>query len=736
MAKKQDGLQRAKECYEDVRELWQENRRRMLEDLRFGNPVEPEQWDDEALRVRKGRPCLTLDRTNQYVNQVVNSARMNKPGINCLPVDSGGDIEVAEALDGLIRHIEYRSRAQIAYDWAIEGAARCGIGWLRVVPRVVDPRTNQQEICIDRVGDHLSCMVDGEQPDGSDAMNGFAETLIPKKRFQKLYPKAKAHSWDGDGSDWIVGDMVRVCEHQYIDESEVPMVAVEAPDGGEELQLTADEFRELVARIGYQPPFREYKAKSRTVGWRTLTGVEILEETTLPGDYIGIVPVIGYEAVIEGKRYLCGMTRRLMEAQRAYNYERSAEVEAKALQPKAPIMAAAESIEGHEEHYQKLNQGQPAYLPFNALDAEGRPLPSPTRISPPAFPAAFAQGGQQAVADMESAVGMYQANLGQPNNATSGRQERERKMQGDVATFHFVDNLSRSIEHLGRIVVGMIPAIYDTPRQAKILGIDGQQGTMQIDPSMPQPVAKQGKKVVAINPTVGRYDVRVKTGPGYATQREEAAEGITSILQAAPQLTPILAPELARMRDWPNSDKIARALTAMAPPEVRDAMGDDSEAEPIPPQAMQQMQQMQQQMQQMAQMLDAAQAELDRLTAEAQSKEADRQAKLMEAQIDAQATERKALIEAEARVREAAIRTEGETVVAQLTAPKGEAVEIEREEPESQDALAALMPVLLGLQQQVGALSAKAQEVPMEIVHERDPVTGLVVRSYEQPRMH
>ncbi len=735
--KQQDGLQRAKECYEDLHDQWADNRRRMLEDLEFSNPVEPQQWDKEALDARKGRPCLTLDRTNQYIVQVVNGGRMNKPGINCMPVDSSADIEVAQALDGLIRHIEYRSRAGMAYDWALEGAARCGIGWMRVVPRVVDPATNQQEICIDRVADHLSVMIDGELPDGSDAMNGFAETLFPKKRFKRLYPKASTKSWEGAGDGtWIVGDMVRVCEHQYVSEDAITMVAVKAPDNGEELHLTEAEFADLAARVGYVPEHRTYAAKSREVHWLTFNGDEILEETILPGQYIGMVPVIGYETWVDGKRYLCGVTRRLMQGQRAYNYERSALIEAVALQPKAPMAVAAESIEGHEQHFEALNTGQPAYLPYNALDGEGRPLPAPQRLAPPSFPAAFAQGGQVAVSDMEAAVGMYQANLGMPNNATSGRQERERKMQGDVATFHYADNQARSVEHLGRIIVGMIPAIYDTPRQAKILGIDGQPSSVEIDPTMEGAARKQGKKVVAINPTVGRYDVRVKTGPGFATQREEAAEGITAILQAAPQLTPILAPELARMRDWPNSEKISRALTAMAPPQVQALLGDEGEDPQIPPQVQAQMQAMQQEGAQMAQMLDQAQAEIQRLTAELQNKQADRDARLTEAQIDAEATERKALIDAEAKVREAEIRAQAEALALQMNA-RPEAEEPEESESESEGdsgALAAIVPALMSLQQQIATMAAPQQ--PMEIIHERDPATGLVVRSYERPALN
>ncbi len=626
-------LQRAKECYADVKEAWHENHKRMLEDIRFSNPSDPQQWPTEAINARKNRVCLTMDRTNQYIVQVVNGARMNKPSISVMPVDSRADVDAASALDGVIRHIEYRSRAQIAYDWAIEGAARCGIGWIRIVPRVIDPETNMQEICIDRVADHLSIVIDGDQPDGSDAMNGFAETLVPKKRFEREYPKAGLASWDGEGSiGWIEGDYVRVCEWQYVHEEESNRMVVQGPEG-DELTLSEDDYWDLSQLIGFQPPVvRQFMAKTRTVKWCKFNGSDILEETEFPGIYIGMVPVIGFESFVDGKRQLCGMTRRLMDSQRAYNYERSAMVEAVALQPKAPILTDARSVEGHEPHWNQLNQGQPAYLPYNGLDDEGNPLPMPSRLAPPTFPAAFAQGGQIAIADMEAAVGMFGNNLGQPNNATSGKQERERKQQGNVATFHFADNQARSIEQVGRVVIGAAPIIYDTKRQAKILGVDGQQTDVMIDPEMPQAVQKKGKKVVAINPNVGSYDVRVKTGPSYTTQREEAAEGITAVLQAAPNFAPVLAPALVKLRDWPEADRISRMLLAMAPPQVQAIAneGQEEEAPQIPPQVQQQLQQMQEQGQQMAQMLDAGERELERLQIENEKLKAMNQLKTAE----------------------------------------------------------------------------------------------------------
>jgi hypothetical protein len=593
----------------------------MREDLRFSNPSDPQQWEQSVKDARKGRPCGTYDRTGQYISQVVNDARKNKPGVTVMPADSGADIEVAKRLDGIIRHIEYSSRAHIAYDTGVELAARCGLGWLRVYPQIVRPETNHQEVRIAREIDPLAIVIDGTEPDGSDAMNGFAESVLSKQAFKMRYPKASTDSWEGDDTGfWMPDDSVRICEHQYVEEVKRNHIVIGDPNDGSELTLLEDDYHELNQRLGYTvAPLRTFIAAERAVKWCTFNGVETLEETTFPSKWIGFVPVMGYELWVEGKRYVCGLTRRMMDSQRAYNYERSAMVEAVAIQPKAPIMAPADAIEGYEKHWAALNTGNPGHLPYNHKDGEGEPIPAPSRLAPPSFPVAFAQLGQAALADLEASVGMNRAVLGQANGATSGRQERERKEQGDTATYHFVDNLSRSIEHLGRIVVDMIPRLYDTKRQAKILGIDGEQDAIEVNPKGPAVTKDQRGKVVSINPGVGIYDVRVKAGPSYTTQRQEAAEGIVEILQASPEFAPILAPALVKMRDWPDAEKISRMLLSMAPPQVQEIANEGQNGEPeIPPAVRSQMQAMQQQIQEMTAMLDAGEKELERVEQESQ----------------------------------------------------------------------------------------------------------------------
>lgn len=634
---KQDKHQRAKERYSDAQEAMREQHARMLEDLKFSNPADPQQWPDDAMNARKNRPCLTFDRTNQFLQQVVNDARQNKPSIKCLPADSGADIGVALKLDGIIRHIEYVSRAGIAYDCAIDHAARVGLGWLRVVPEVIRPETNEQELRIMRIHDPLSAMLDADstQPDGSDATGGFIETLMSDKAFKADYPKATPVSMDG--GKWSGIDGVKLCEYFEVvkkQENRIQCIGV----NGQSQIVSEKEYWAIAEETGYKPIFiSQSMVETRKVIWQKMTGAEILEETDFPSQYVPLVPVVGDEIWIEGKRYLCGMVRKQMDAQRFHNYTISQLAETIALQPKAPFIAAKEAIEGNEFAWRNANAGTASYLPYNHLDSEGNEIPKPERQAPPAMSQGWAELLQYSNNAMESAIGMFKANLGQQGNETSGRAIRARQMEGDTANFHYVDNMSRSIEQLGRIIVDMIPKVIKESVQARILGEDGKQDFVQIEPNMREPVKKDKTgKVIAINPGVGNYDVRVKAGPSFTSIREEAAQNIVDITQGNPQLGAALAPMLMKMRDMPEGDKAYKVALALLPPNVQSAY-EDEQGEQMSPQHAAKMQQMQQQLKQAMQALENAAAEVDKLEAGEAEKAAQCKIKEVEANTKAYA---------------------------------------------------------------------------------------------------
>lgn len=636
----QDILTAAKERYSDAVDAFREQRTRMLDDFKFSNPSDPQQWDPRARQVRESnpdgaRPCLTLDHSNQYIQQVVNDARQNKPGITFLPSSGGARQEVASALDGVMRHIEYQSRAQIAYDTAIDHSARGGLGWIRIVPEVVEHSLNYQEIRIKRIADPLSVIADPDwqEPDGADMRYCFVETSVTPREYERRYgKKAAATSWAGDRTGgWFADNSIRICEYFDLVETKANSLIIRMPDGTKRA-VTEDQYWQVAQEIGTQPMIESQQSATQAkVMWRTMSGVEILEETEFPARMIPMVPVIGHELWIEGKRYLCGMVRRMREAQQAYNYERSAWVEAVALQPKAPFLAAAEAVEGHENEWSRANKSNLAYLPWNAFGADGNALPMPKRAEPPTIPAAFAQGASFADMDIQASIGMYRDSIGAPSSQHSGRAIMAKQREGDTANFHILDNQSRSIERVGRIVLDMIPRIYDEPREARILGNDGTSKAVKIDVNG-SAYAIDGE-MTSINPSSGTYDVRVKAGPSYTTLRQEASDGLTQMMQGNPGVAQIVAPIWARMQDWPEADKLSKALLAMAPPPVQQALGEEQTNPDDPAALKQQLQQLEQQAQQMHQMLEQASQKMQELQAGEKAKHIDHIAKASELEI-------------------------------------------------------------------------------------------------------
>ena len=581
-------IERAKARIDEYKDVFRDQHNRIREELRFSNPANPQQWDENDVVLRGKRPSLTLDRTNQFIQQVSNDIRQNNAGIQVIAADDAADPKVAEQLESVIRHIEYRSRAAIAYDTAADLAVRCGLGWIRVVPEELPDGT--QDVRILRITDPCAAGIDLDclEPDGYGAKWGYVETQMHVKTFQAQYPKAGIVPIGEEG--WSTGDYVTIAEYFEIDE-----------------------------KTGKQT-------------WCKLNGAELIEDPTeFPSQYLGLVPVIGYELWVDGKRHLCGLTRRLMDAQRLHNVEMSAMAEFLSSQPKSPFLVPAEAIQGYEKHWSKLNSGNPAFLPFNGLTAQGQPIPMPQRLMPPPMPGAYAQMAQFATEEMQASVGMYKANLGQQGNETSGRAIRARQMDGDVATLHFADNHGKSIAQLGRVIVDMYPRLKTERTAQNTVSVEGKRSFITVDPKMRRPVRlDRNGKVAAINPRIGTYDVCIKSGPSYTTMREETVQQIADMIQAQPNLAPILGPMWARMKDMPNSDKIAKLLLAMAPPQVQQLESDEDE---IPPHVAVKMQAMQQQAQQAGEMMQAAASEIQRLREELESKRLEMTAKAAELEV-------------------------------------------------------------------------------------------------------
>ena len=607
---------------------YSESREDELDDLKFfaGSPDNHWQWPADVLATRgavqgqtiNARPCLTMNKLPQHVRQVTNDQRQNRPSIKVIPVDDRADVEVAEIFDGMMRHIEYISDADVAYDTACENQVTYGEGYFRLLTEYCDDTSFDQDIKIGRVRNSFSVYMDPtiQDPCGADAKWCFITEDILREDYERMFPDAAPVSTlmslgvgDQSLSQWISQDTVRIAEYFYID---YERKTLNLYPGNVSVVEGEPEDKQMKA-MGMKP-VRTRQVDVQKVKWCKINGYEILEERDWAGRYIPVIRVVGNEFEVDGRLYVSGLVRNAKDAQRMYNYWVSQEAEMLALAPKAPFIGYAGQFEGFEQQWKTANTQNWPYLEINpdATDGQGAVLPLPQRAMPPMAQTGLIQAKMGAAEDIKSTTGQYDASLGATSNERSGKAILARERQGDTGTYHFVDNLARAVRHAGRQLVDLIPKIYDTQRIARIIGLDGQTKMAKVDPTQPEPVRKivdQAGIVIdkIYNLGIGKYDVCVTTGPSYMTKRQEALDAMSQLLQANPQLWAVAGDLFVKNMDWPGAQEMAARFAKTIDPKL---LSDDDKSPELQA-AEQQIQAMGQEMEQMHQMLRNVQQSME-----------------------------------------------------------------------------------------------------------------------------
>lgn len=577
------------------------------------------QWPDAMRKSRddEKRPSLTINKTRQHALMVINEAKENKPSVRVSAVGGDASYESAQVYEGVIRHIEYQSNAADAYDTALEFQVEGGIGYWRVVTEYAGDDSFDQDAFIRRIRNPLSVYLDPDikETDGSDAKFGFIFDDMRREDFNRKYPaykdKVGPGSMDGPDQDsWCTRDIVRVAEYYRIAYDKDWLIAMPMPDGvggvqismvkhSELMQADADLAKAVMADKGV----KRREIQVQRVEWRLLAGDCFIDKSEWPGTTIPIVRVVGEEMLIDGKLDRKGHVRNLKDPQRMYNYWSSSAVEFVALQSKTPYVASARALEGYEAFWETANTQNYSYLPYNDVDDQNVPILPPQRQEPPSMGAAYLQGMQSAAEEMKMVSGQNDPLMGAPSNEIAGVAITKRQKQGDRATMHYRDNLAKAIRYTGKILIDIIPKIYDTPRVIRILAEDGSDDSVKIDPNMQQPMREQekpgGEGVDRVfNPAQGQYEVVADSGPSYTTKREEAFDAMTAMAVSNPNFLGIAGDLYMRAADFPMADELAERFANSIPSNIK--------GEGPPPELQQAQQQIQQLQAQLAAAMQAA----------------------------------------------------------------------------------------------------------------------------------
>jgi Phage P22-like portal protein len=592
-----------------VSEAESHNRQEAIEDMkfRFGD-----QWPVEIQnsRLLEARPCLTINETDAYLRQVANSIRMRRSAIDPHPTGGQATIDVAKVLKGIIRHIEVHSDADNAYDLASDFALTCGIGYWRVLTDYVRENSFDQDIFIAQIDNPFAVYFDpnSQLPDGSDSERAAITDVITKKAFRQLYPGAALDgftehtSGDQINIEWITKEDIRVAEYFNIERIKSRLVSVanpsqprQPPEAMWEDELPDPQLIELMGLriVGDRTSYK------RQVNWCKVSAVETLDSAIWPGRWVPIVPVYGHRMVIDGKRKCFGMVRFAKDPQRMVNFWQTALTESIALAPKAKWLIAEGQIDGHENEWSLANIKAAPVLTYRTTDVTGQPAPPPQRLQPEPPPAGVIEAAMAASSNLQQVLGIFDPSTGKPSGPKSGKAIVAEQQQSDQSNFNYLDNMTRSQRHTGRIILDLVPRIYDSPQRImRVIGDDGKPDLVTINERKDEAGAVKIKNDL----TVGLYDIAMDTGPAFNTKRIEFSQMLAQILQGNQDLWKVAGDLFFRAMDFPGADTLADRLAAANPLAQIDEQSD------IPPavqmqlkQKDQQIQQLQQQMAQLAQ---------------------------------------------------------------------------------------------------------------------------------------
>jgi len=579
-----------------------ENRQKGLDDLKFSSG---DQWPIEVQNSRhlEARPCLTINKLDAYVRQIVNQMRQSRPRMRAHSMNSEANAKVADIITGIFKHIEVNSDADTAYDTAGEYAVRIGWGYWRVITDYVREDSFDQEIYVRPIDNPFSVYFDPNsiQPDGSDAEKVLITTLMSKDDFRLQYPGADDggdFNQRGTGDfdpDWVQKEDIRVAEYFYCERKKTKLLLL---SDGTKVYKDEAPSPEILAAAGIMV-VGERDTMRKQIKWCKLTGLEILEERDWSGRYIPVVPVYGQQLTVEDKRKKYGLVRNAKDAQRMYNYWQTSLTESIALAPKAKWLLAEGQDEGHENEWAQANIKSMPVLRYKQTDINGKEAPAPQRLQPEPPPAGVIAAAMSIDKDLQSVVGIFDPSQ-LPQGNMSGKAIRGQQMQQDMTNFHYYDNLVRSMKHTGRIILDLIPKIYDRERVMRIIGYDGQPEMVTLNQRVQD---EMGVEKVLNDVTVGEYDVYMDTGPGYQSKRQEAVEAMMPMISTNQELFNLAGDLVFRNMDFPGAEVIADRLAANNP------LAQIDEKSEIPPQIQMKLMQAEKQIADMQQMIAAMQLE-------------------------------------------------------------------------------------------------------------------------------
>lgn len=222
----------------------------------------------------------------------------------------------------------------------------------------------------------------------------------------------------------------------------------------------------------------------------------------------------------------------------------------------------------------------------------------PEQVRPPELSQSLFQQYELAIQDLYTSTGLYPVRMGQAGDEASGAAIDARTRQGSYATYVFFNSINRAVATGGEIVNEMIPRVYDSERVMTLMMPDKGMQNVTIN----QEKDEYGESIEN-DIRKGTYQVRLKPGPSYEGQKEQALQSLREVLKADPTSWALIADLFAENLPLTNTIEIKNRLKTRVSPQIIEAgktgeMPKEGEQAPTPEQQAMQIQAQQAQQQQ------------------------------------------------------------------------------------------------------------------------------------------
>lgn len=622
-----------------------ENEKRGKDDMSF---VLRDQWSNieanEFTRLFKVK--MQFNKLLDPVNKIVGEQRNNKPDLMVRSLTGHATQEAVDLRADLVRTIAYRNQNDLVYQQAFKSALLLGWGAFQVDVDYEHPTSFNKVIDYHLIPDPTKCTWDPSaiKPHKGDGNFCSRQYLFTKKEFAAAYPYITNPVSYVDPRtfldyQWQTKDTIIICDY-FVKEwftSKILLLSdgrSVTEDEWEEIKKTEIKLKKelakdtVVVKDAILDTIPEVTAERYTEDYKImryrLIKDQIIEFSEWPSKYLPIIFVDGNSHFVEGRQYTKSFVHEAKDAQKFVNFVGSEIATEIKNRRREQWIGTPDNIIGFEQEW-RHPEVQVAMLKAKPDPVTGQ---LPQKLPPWNMSPELLQEFQRGSQDIREILGFSESQALQGRDI-SGKARRERKMEGSMATYVFMDNLNQAIEQGGRVCLDLLPYIFDRDdRHMVITKKDGRTDSILINKANPD-----GSKTNMIEG--GDYDIEIDTGPSFAVQKEMALEFFQQTIAANPQTFPLIADLWAKNLDVQHMQQIADRFKTMVPPQIL-AEEEGVELPPQPPSPQEQMMQleMQTRQQEMAAKQQELNLKMEKLELEKQKLALDAEKAKINAQLD------------------------------------------------------------------------------------------------------